>query len=109
MTKIVSKMATKYWLYFRSTNLQAPNPKQYPNSNDPNGFVSEFGPAFGGIGDYLEFGIWILGFQTLFGSSYVGLGLCQRPFDFLAQPSLEKVLHPVLYSRHKTLIGLPPF
>jgi len=31
-----------------------------------NAFVSDFGHLV--IGDYLEFGIWILGFQCLFGS-----------------------------------------
>jgi len=40
-------------------------------SNDPNGFVSEFGHLM--IGNYLEFGIWILGFQCLFGAGYSGL------------------------------------
>ncbi len=38
-----------------------------------NGFVLEFGHLV--IGSYLEFGIWILGFQFLFGSGYDGLGL----------------------------------
>jgi hypothetical protein len=37
-----------------------------------NGFVSDFGHLV--IGDYLEFGIWILGFQCVFGSGYAGLG-----------------------------------
>jgi hypothetical protein len=31
--EIVREMAAKYWLRCRSTNLQAPNPKQYSNSN----------------------------------------------------------------------------
>jgi hypothetical protein len=54
---IVRKMATKVWLRFRSTNIQASNPKQYPNLNFefPNGRVSEFGHLV--IGNYLDFGI----------------------------------------------------
>jgi hypothetical protein len=34
---------------------QIPNNIQIPISNDRNGFVSKFGPAFGVIGNYLEF------------------------------------------------------
>jgi hypothetical protein len=57
--------------------VEAPNYKhQIPNniqiliSNDQNGFVSEIGHLV--IGHYLEFGIWILGFQCLLGSGYAG-------------------------------------
>jgi hypothetical protein len=39
---------------------QIPNNIQIPILNDQNGFVSEFGHLV--IGNYLEFGIWILGF-----------------------------------------------
>jgi hypothetical protein len=49
---------------------QIPNNIQIPISNDRNGFVSEFSHLV--IGNYLEFGIWILGFQCLFGSGYAG-------------------------------------
>jgi hypothetical protein len=31
--KVVCKTAAEYWLCHRNTNFQAPNPKQYPNSN----------------------------------------------------------------------------
>ena len=51
---------------------QIPNNIQIRISNDPNGFVSEFGYLV--IGNYLEFGIWILGFQCLFDSGYAVLG-----------------------------------
>ena len=37
-----------------------------------NGFVSDFGHLV--IGNYLEFGIWILGFQCLLGSGCAGVG-----------------------------------
>jgi hypothetical protein len=50
---------------------QIPNNIQIPISNAGNGFVPEFGHLV--IGNYLEFGIWILGFQTLFGSGCAGL------------------------------------
>jgi hypothetical protein len=50
---------------------QIPNNIQIPISNDRNGFVSEFGHLV--IGNYLEFGIWILGFQCLFASCYAAL------------------------------------
>jgi hypothetical protein len=40
---------------------QIPNNIQISISNDPNGFVLEFGHLV--IGNYLEFGIWILGFS----------------------------------------------
>jgi hypothetical protein len=43
---------------------QIPNNIQIPVSNDRNGFVSEFGHLV--IGNYFEFGIWILRFQYLF-------------------------------------------
>jgi hypothetical protein len=52
---------------------QIPNNIQIPISNDRNGFVSEFGHLV--IGNYLEFGIWILGFRCLLGSSYAGIGI----------------------------------
>jgi hypothetical protein len=45
---------------------QIPNNIQIQISNDPNGFVSEFGHWV--IENYLEFGIWILEFESLFGS-----------------------------------------
>jgi hypothetical protein len=51
---------------------QNPNNIQIPISNDPNGFASEFGHLM--IGNYLEFGIWILGFECLMSSGYAGLG-----------------------------------
>ena len=51
---------------------QIPNNTQIPISNDPNTFVLDFGHLV--IGNYLEFGIWILEFQPLFGSGYAGLG-----------------------------------
>jgi hypothetical protein len=53
---------------------QIPNNIQIQISNDPNGFVSEFGPAFGGIGNYLEFGYWDFPALAGFGSGYAGLG-----------------------------------
>jgi hypothetical protein len=43
---------------------QIPNNIQILISNDRNGYVSEFGHLV--IGNYLEFGIWILGFECLF-------------------------------------------
>jgi hypothetical protein len=43
---------------------QIPNNIQTPISNDRNGSVLKFGHLV--IGDYLGFGIWILGFQYLF-------------------------------------------
>jgi hypothetical protein len=45
---------------------QIPDNIQILISNDPNGFVLEFGHL--GIGNYLEFDIWYLEFQPLFGS-----------------------------------------
>jgi hypothetical protein len=52
---------------------QIPNNIQIPITNDRNGFVSEFGHLV--IGNYLELGIWILGF----GSGYAGRGtFCLR-------------------------------
>jgi hypothetical protein len=41
---------------------QIPNNIQVPISNDLNGFVSDFGHWV--IENYLEFGIWILGFHA---------------------------------------------
>jgi hypothetical protein len=61
--------------------VEAPNSKhqitnniQIPISNDQSrhGGISDFGHLV--IGDYLEFGIWILGFRCLFGSGYAELG-----------------------------------
>jgi hypothetical protein len=53
-------MATEYRLRHEApiSKHQIPNNIQIPISNDPNGFVSEFGHLV--IGNYLEFGIWIL-------------------------------------------------
>jgi hypothetical protein len=50
---------------------QIPNNIQIPISNHQNRFVSEFGHLV--IGNYLKFGIWGLGFQSLFASRCVGL------------------------------------
>jgi hypothetical protein len=81
MNKIVGNMATKVWLRSRSTKLQAPNPKQYPNSNDQNAFVSEIGHWM--IGHYLEFaclpvgrgfGYWDFLAKAGFGSGCAALG-----------------------------------
>jgi hypothetical protein len=73
MNNILRKMLAM----LQSTHLQAPayaeaasrrqtrpqtisNPAMAgPVSNDPNAFVSDFGPALGGIGNYLDFGISI--------------------------------------------------
>jgi hypothetical protein len=82
MNKIVRKMATKYWLRFRSTNLQAPASAEAASRRQAKsqtiskfqfrmtgtGFVLEFGHLV--IGNYLEFGIWILGFHCLSASGY---------------------------------------
>jgi hypothetical protein len=46
---------------------------QFPTAN---GFVSKFGHLV--IGDYLEFGVWILGYQCLLGSRYAGLCLLHK-------------------------------
>jgi hypothetical protein len=44
-----------------------PSPPPSPPRGEGGGEgVSDFGPAFGGIGNYLEFGIWLLEFFTLF-------------------------------------------
>jgi hypothetical protein len=51
---------------------QNPNNIQIPISNDPYEFVSKFGRWV--IGNYLEFRVWILGFEHLFYSGYAGLG-----------------------------------
>jgi len=53
-------MATKYWLRSKSTNLQAPNPKQYPNSN----FECPKRICFGiwSFGDWKLLGVWDLEF-----------------------------------------------
>jgi hypothetical protein len=51
---------------------QIPNNFQIPILNDRNGFVSKFGHLV--IGNYLEFGIWILGFHCLLRSGYAALG-----------------------------------
>jgi hypothetical protein len=60
---------------------QIPNNIQIPISPSP--FPSPHWGEGGGeggfghlvIGNYLEFGIWILGFRCLFGSGYAGLGI----------------------------------
>jgi hypothetical protein len=76
MNEIVRKMATKIGYVSEApiSKHQIPNNFQIPILNDRNGFVSKFGPAFGGIGNYLEFGIWILGFHCLLRSGYAALG-----------------------------------
>jgi hypothetical protein len=84
MDGIVRGMATKSWLRCGSTNLQAPAFAEAATRRQAksqtiskfqfgmtNGFVSDFGHLM--IGNYLEFGIWILGFQCLFGAGYSGL------------------------------------
>lgn len=43
---------------------QIPNNIQIPFLNDPNGVISDFGDWV--IGNYLEFGIWILEFDQGF-------------------------------------------
>jgi hypothetical protein len=70
-------MPTKFGYSVEAPNYkhQIPNNIEISISNDRNGFVSEFGHLV--IGNYLEFGIWILGFQCLFGSGYTGLGLAK--------------------------------
>jgi hypothetical protein len=64
-------MATEYCSVTEApiSKHQISNNIQIPISNDPKEFVSEFGHLV--IGNYLEFGIWILGF----GSGYAGLDL----------------------------------
>jgi hypothetical protein len=53
-------MATEYRLRHEApiSKHQIPNNIQIPISNDPKGFVLEFGHLV--IGNCLEFGIWIL-------------------------------------------------
>ncbi len=51
---------------------QVPNNIQIRISNDRNRFALEFGHLV--IANYLEFGIWTLGFQYLFCSDDAGLG-----------------------------------
>jgi hypothetical protein len=76
MNKIVRKMATRIWICYGSIKFQAPNHKQYPNSNFKWPIPPRRDFRFGHlvIGDYLEFGIWILRFRCLFGSGYAELG-----------------------------------
>jgi len=69
MNKIAPKMATKLLAMLRKHQSPSTKYQKYSNSNDRNGFVSEFGHLV--IGNYLEFGIWYLEFQPC--SGYTGL------------------------------------
>jgi hypothetical protein len=73
--KLCAKWQQKFGYALEAPNYkhQTPNNIEISISNDRNGFVSEFGHLV--IGNYLEFGIWILGFQCLFSSGYAGLGV----------------------------------
>jgi hypothetical protein len=75
----VRKVATRSWIRCGSTNLQAPAyaeaaSRRQAKSQTISKFQFRMTDALGSdvghlvIGDYLEFGIWILGFQCLFGS-----------------------------------------
>jgi hypothetical protein len=63
-------MATKYRLRYKApiSKHQIPNNIEASISNDRTRFVLEFDHLV--IGNYLEFGIWILGFHRLFGPGY---------------------------------------
>jgi hypothetical protein len=68
---------------------QIPNDIQIPISNDQNGFVSEIGNLV--VEHYLEFGIWILGFQRLFGSGYPIGGGMYEDFEHAAYGTMYRL------------------